>query len=58
MCIRDRLKDNQNVTADLPFQVYDIDNDGADEVIVSRDFKLMILNGRTGDCLLYTSRCV
>lgn len=47
------LKDNQNVTADLPFQVYDIDNDGADEVIVSRDFKLMILNGRTGEVIRY-----
>ena len=45
------LKDNQNVTADLPFQVYDINNDGVDEVILSRDFKLMILDGRTGSLL-------
>lgn len=42
------LKENQNVTADLPFQIYDIDGDGNDEVIVSRDFKLMILDGKTG----------
>lgn len=36
------------VTADLPFQVYDIDGDGKDEVIVSMDFKVMILDGSTG----------
>lgn len=42
-------KENQNVTADLPFQLYDIDHDGSDEVIMARDFKLMILDGRTGE---------
>ncbi|MGE4525828.1 MAG: hypothetical protein AB7D24_08090, partial [Sphaerochaeta sp.] len=36
------------LTTDLPFQVYDIDNDGVDEVIASWDFKLFILDGRTG----------
>jgi hypothetical protein len=36
------------LTTDLPFQIYDIDNDGIDEVICSWDFKLMILDGRTG----------
>ncbi len=36
------------LTADLPFQVCDIDGDGKDEVIMSRDFKLMILDGATG----------
>lgn len=36
------------LTADLPFQVCDIDGDGRDEVIISRDFKLMILDGATG----------
>ncbi len=35
------------LTADLPFQVYDIDGDGRDEVILARDFKLMILDGAT-----------
>ena len=39
---------NQDTTCDLPFQVYDIDNDGKDEVIVARDFKLMILRGEDG----------
>jgi len=42
------LRENQNVTADLPFQIYDIDNDGYDEVIMAADFKLKILDGRTG----------
>lgn len=42
------LFDNALLTADLPFQVCDIDNDGYDEVIMARDFKLMILDGRTG----------
>jgi len=36
------------VSADLPFQVYDIDGDGVDEVICAVNFKLMILDGRTG----------
>jgi hypothetical protein len=36
------------LTTDLPFQIYDIDNDGVDEVICSWDFRLMILDGRTG----------
>ena len=43
------MRENQNLTADLPFQVYDIDGDGFDEVIMARDFKLMILDGRTGE---------
>lgn len=37
------------LTTDLPFQIYDIDNDGVDEVIVSYDFKIAILDGRTGE---------
>lgn len=36
------------LTTDLPFQIYDIDNDGIDEVICSWDFKLFILDGRDG----------
>lgn len=36
------------LTTDLPFQVYDIDGDGTDEVICSWDFKVMILDGPTG----------
>ena len=41
-------EDVVNLTTDLPFQIYDIDNDGIDEVITSWDFKLFILDGRTG----------
>ncbi|AEV29491.1 hypothetical protein SpiGrapes_1692 [Sphaerochaeta pleomorpha str. Grapes] len=37
------------ITTDLPFQIYDIDNDGVDEVIASWDFQLFILDGRTGE---------
>lgn len=36
------------VSADMPFQLYDIDNDGFDEVIVGWDFEIRILDGRTG----------
>lgn len=43
-----RDPDQAIVSCDLPFQLYDIDGDGADEVIVARDFKLMILDGATG----------
>lgn len=36
------------ITCDLPFQVYDIDGDGKDEVIYARDFRLIIAEGATG----------
>jgi hypothetical protein len=36
------------LTADLPFQVCDVDGDGRDEIVMARDFKLMILDGATG----------
>lgn len=42
---------NQNTTCDLPFQVYDINGDGVDEVIVAYDFQLMVLDGRTGQTI-------
>lgn len=48
---RGEARDDEDVihlTTDLPFQVYDIDGDGIDEVIASWDFKLFILDGRTG----------
>lgn len=35
-------------TSDLPFQIYDIDGDGSNEVILLRNFKLIILDGGTG----------
>ena len=44
-----RANDSEEViylTTDLPFQVYDIDGDGIDEVIVSYNFNLYILDGR------------
>lgn len=40
--------DHALLSADLPFQVADLDMDGCDEVIVALDFKLMVLDGRTG----------
>lgn len=36
------------VSADMPFQVYDIDGDGEDEVIVGMNFEIRILDGRSG----------
>ena len=42
------LIENTQLTADLPMQIYDIDGDGFDEVICGMDFKLVILDGRTG----------
>ncbi|UQZ82482.1 Rhamnogalacturonan exolyase YesX [Paenibacillus konkukensis] len=42
------LADHALLSADLPFQICDIDGDGYDEVIVARNFELMILDGRTG----------
>ncbi|RPJ09583.1 MAG: hypothetical protein EHM28_01150 [Spirochaetaceae bacterium] len=35
-------------TSDLPVQIFDIDGDGADEVICVKNFRLMILDGMTG----------
>ncbi|WP_248929608.1 hypothetical protein [Paenibacillus hamazuiensis] len=43
------LADHALLSADLPFQVCDVDGDGYDEVVVARNFKLMILDGRTGE---------
>ena len=31
-----------------PFQIHDVDGDGRNEVVVVRDFKLQVLDGRTG----------
>jgi len=38
--------------SDLAFQIYDIDGDGLNEVICTRDFQLEILDGRTGEIKL------
>jgi hypothetical protein len=40
--------DNLYITADLPVQIADIDGDGRNEVVVSMDFELMVLDGATG----------
>lgn len=37
------------ISADLPIQVYDIDGDGVDEVIIGHNFEIQILDGRTGE---------
>ncbi len=37
------------LTNDVPLQVYDIDGDGADEVVCARDFRMQILDGRTDE---------
>ena len=34
---------------DTPFQIYDIDGDGKNEVVMVKDFKIQILEGRTGE---------
>jgi len=36
------------LTNDLPVQIHDVDGDGQNEVITVRDFKLQILEGKTG----------
>ena len=46
--------DHVFLTADLPFQVYDIDGDGYDEVIIAHDFKIKILDGHTGKVKQWT----
>lgn len=36
------------ITADLPFQIHDIDGDGAEEVVCCRNFEVCVLEGSTG----------
>ena len=45
----DKSEELGKVSADMAFQVYDIDGDGRDEVIVGWDFEIRILDGRTGN---------
>ena len=45
----DKTEEQGKVSADMAFQVYDIDGDGRDEVIVGWDFEIRILDGRTGN---------
>jgi hypothetical protein len=39
---------NGLLTNDTPFQIHDLDGDGRNEVILVRDFQLMVLEGATG----------
>lgn len=39
------------ISADMPFQVYDINGDGKDEVIWGENFEIQILEGATGKVL-------
>src|SRR4029077_2420340 len=39
---------NGLLTADTPFQIHDLDGDGRNEVVMVKDFKLQVLEGRTG----------
>lgn len=40
---------NTLISADLPIQIYDMDNDGVDEVIYAQNFEVIILNAITGE---------
>ncbi len=37
------------VCADLPIQIYDIDKDGKNEIIVAMDGELLVMDGKTGE---------
>jgi hypothetical protein len=39
---------NGLLTADTPFQIHDIDGDGQSEVVMVKDFKLQVLEGKSG----------
>ena len=39
---------NDVIAHDTPFQIHDIDGDGSSEVVLVRDFKIQILEGKTG----------
>ncbi len=40
---------NDVIAHDTPFQIHDIDGDGAEEAVLVQDFKIKILNGKTGE---------
>lgn len=39
---------NDVIAHDTPFQIHDIDGDGENEVVMVRDFKIQVLDGKTG----------
>ncbi len=45
---------NGLLTNDTPFQIHDIDGDGRNEVVLIKDFKLQVLDGRTGEVKRWT----
>ena len=42
-------KERKCVASDLAFQIYDIDNDGCNEVVCTSGFFLQVINGMTGE---------
>jgi hypothetical protein len=42
---------NGLLTYDTPLQIHDIDGDGRNEVVLAKDFKLQVLDGRSGRLL-------
>jgi hypothetical protein len=40
---------NDVIAHDTPFQIHDIDGDGRQEVVLVRDFRIQVLDGKTGD---------
>jgi len=42
---------NGLLTNDTPFQIYDLDGDGRNEVVMVRDFQIQVLEGSTGKVL-------
>ena len=45
---------NGLLTNDTPFQIHDFDGDGHNEVVLIKDFKLQVLDGRTGELKRWT----
>lgn len=45
---------NDVLANDTPFQIHDIDGDGRNEVVMVKDFKIQILDGRTGKLKQWT----
>ncbi len=39
---------NDVLANDTPFQIHDLDGDGASEVVMVKDFKIQVLDGKTG----------
>ncbi len=46
---------NGLLTNDTPLQIHDFEGDGRNEVVMVRDFKLQVLDGRTGKLIRATS---